>query len=310
MTTSATLDYWRSIASAAPSRIVLADGADARVQAAARVLSAEKLADPVLIGRDIMTLADVGDLAVDQAAADAVAYAASIDREIDLDDPYVIGAILVRAGWAAGCVAGAIRPTSDVLRAGLRVLGVDESVGLLSSSFLMVLPDGSPLAYGDCGVNPDPDAEQLARIAISTSATFRQLTGQEPRTAMLSFSTKASASHGRVDKVQAATALARELEPSLAIDGELQFDAAWVPSIAEQKAPESAVAGRANVFIFPDLDSGNIAYKITERLGQALAFGPLLQGLTGVLHDLSRGCSVDDVINVTLIASVQAGADA
>ncbi len=298
------VDRWYAKARRSPRTIVLADGADVRAIEAADRLAADGLANPVLLD-------DPGRVVDDELRA----RAAGLAKPIDLDDPLAVAVLLVAAGRADGCVAGASRPTADVIRAGLRILGVaadptGATEAVVSSCFVMVLADGRPVVFGDCGVLPDPDAGQLAAVARSCAATHRQLcrTDEEPEplVAMLSFSTRGSAEHPRVDKVRAATELVRAAEPGLAIDGELQFDAAVVDAVARSKAPGSPVAGRANVFVFPDLDSGNIAYKITERLAGARAFGPLLQGLDGVLHDLSRGCSADDIVNVAVVAALQA----
>lgn len=289
------LESWHAQAAVNPARVVLADLGDPRADAAAARLTAGGLVDVVA---PVLDRADAGILATADAA---------VRQGLDPDDPVVAAAILVRAGMADAAVAGATRPSADVLRAGLNVLGVAPGVGVVSSSILFVLPDGRVIAYGDCGVVPDPDEVQLASIAVSTARTFEALSGESARVAMLSFSTRGSARHARVDKVRNATALVGDLAPDLVVDGELQFDAAWVPEVADMKAPGSPVAGGANVFVFPDLDSGNIAYKITERLGGARAFGPLLQGLDGVFHDLSRGCSADDIFDVAVIAGLQAG---
>ncbi len=239
--------------------------------------------------------------------------AEALAATVDFDDPLDIATLMVAAGEADACVAGASRPTADVIRSGLRILGTSPGTKTLSSSFMFVLPDDGPAAeeprrhivYGDCGVVPEPDTDQLADIAVASAETFSSLTGLEPRVAMLSFSTKGSADHPSIDRVRRAAARVRAFAPELIVDGELQFDAAWDVAVGSSKAPGSPVAGQANVFVFPDLNSGNIAYKITERLAGAQAFGPLLQGLNGVLHDLSRGCSVDDIVNVATIAAVQ-----
>ncbi|MBS1264487.1 MAG: Ethanolamine utilization protein EutD [Acidimicrobiaceae bacterium] len=291
------VNTWYSRAAESPARVVLADLGDPRADEAAGRLTDQGLAvvvEPV-VDRDEPMLAPV--------------VAAARSAGLDSDDPVVAAATLVRAGLADAAVAGATRPTADVLRAGLRVIGAAPGVSLVSSSMLMVLPSGHAVVFADCGVVPDPDAAQLASIAVSSADTFEQLTGEQARVAMLSYSTMGSADGESVDKVRAATRLAADLAPGLAVDGELQFDAAWDPEVAAAKAPESEIAGRANVFVFPTLDSGNIAYKIAERMGAARAVGPLLQGLNGVLHDLSRGCTVDEIVDVAVIAGIQALCD-
>jgi len=222
------------------------------------------------------------------------------------------GAMMVRKGLVDTFVAGAVNTTSDVSRAAIYLIGMKEGIKTLSSFFVMILPDKSfgkdgILFYSDGGFVIDPDAEQLSDIAVTTGATYRELMGEEPRIAMLSFSTKGSAKHARIDKVTKALELAKQKDPTLVIDGEMQGDAALIPAVGAKKAPGSPVAGKATVLIFPDLDSGNIAYKLTERLAKAEAYGPIYQGTKRPCSDLSRGCKATDILNVAAINVVRLG---
>jgi phosphate acetyltransferase len=203
------------------------------------------------------------------------------------------------------CVGGNISATGDLLRAAIHTVGAADGISIVSSYFIMVLPDRL-LCFADCAVVPEPDEVQLCDIAVSSAKNFQLVAGEEPRVAMLSFSTKGSAQHPRVEKVRKAAKLLSERAPEIPSDGELQVDAAIVESVGKRKCPGSPVAGRANVLIFPDLDSGNIGYKLTQRLGGAEAIGPIVQGLRKPYCDLSRGCSVDDIINVAAICSLMA----
>ncbi|OGW85124.1 MAG: phosphate acetyltransferase [Omnitrophica bacterium RIFCSPLOWO2_01_FULL_45_10] len=232
-------------------------------------------------------------------------------RDAVMNNFLIFGAMLVRAGAADGFVAGANNTTADVIRCGLRCLEIDKNIGVVSGAFLMEVPDPDygekgVFVFSDCAVNVEPDAKQLAGIAVSAAGLFKQLVGPEPRVALLSYSSKGSAKGPLVEKVKEALKLARTISPGILIDGELQADSAIVPEVALKKSAASEVAGRANVLIFPDLNSGNIGYKLIQRLANARAIGPLLQGFTRPASDLSRGCSVDDIVDAAAIIAVRA----
>ncbi len=232
-------------------------------------------------------------------------------RQLMIEDYMYYACMMVKLGHADGVVSGACHSSANTLRPSLQILKTKPGVKLVSAFFLMVVPDceyglNGTFIFADCGIEQDPDAEKLAAIAISSADTFRLLTKEEPVVAMLSHSTKGSASHVKVDKVAAATRIAKHLRPDLMIDGELQADASMVPSVAESKAPASKVAGRANVLVFPDLDAGNIGYKLVQRLAKAEAYGPVTQGIAKPVNDLSRGCSPEDIVGVVAITVVQA----
>ena len=226
-------------------------------------------------------------------------------------DPVFFGMMMVKQEKADGLVSGAIHSTADTLRPALQILKTAPGTKLVSTFSIMVVPncefgENGVFAFADCGLNQNPNSEELSEIAISTAKSFKQIMGKEPRVAMLSYSTMGSAKAEEVDKVRIATELAKEKEPELAVDGEMQFDAAIIPEIAKSKAPESKVAGKANTLVFPDLQAGNIGYKLVERLAKAEAYGPICQGMSKPVNDLSRGCKAEDIVGVVAITCVQA----
>lgn len=316
----------REKASQKKKTIVLPESHDERVLRAAEILTKEKIASIITIGnedkvRDTASKLGInleGIQIIDAEKSDKlndftnIFYNLRKHKGITIEQArdtikrdIFFGGMMVREGMADGSVSGSYATTADVTRAAIFCVGLKEGISILSSFFLMVLPD-KVYSFADCAVNPNPDASQLADIAISTADNHKKLTGEEPYIAMLSFSTKGSAEHELVDKVRQATNFVKERRPDLNVDGELQFDAAIVESVGKKKAPGSNVAGRANVLIFPDLNSGNIGYKIAQRLGKAEAIGPINQGLKKPFFDLSRGCSVDDIVNTASIACIMA----
>ena len=313
--------------------IVLPEGEDPRVIKAASVIAEEGLARISLLGKegDILNLARQENVSLD--GVDIIDPGTHKKKKEIVDRYYEMrkhkgitpedaekevtsnlvccGAVMTRMGMADGFVAGASHTTSTVARAAIQCMKIDKNIGTVSSSFIMEM-DNCPFgekglfAYGDCGIIPYPNIRQLAGIAVATSDMFNKLFDIEPRVAMLSYSTKGSAKSKTVETILEALKRIRESRPDIMIDGELQLDAAIVPEVAEKKCPESPIAGRANVLIFPNLDAGNISYKLSQRLGNARAVGPIIQGLTHPCSDLSRGCSWEDIVDTTVVIAIRA----
>lgn len=326
----AIIDVLKEKAKADKKTIVLPESEDRRTYEAAAKILKEGIANIVLVGtdEDVKKHGEGLDLTgiqvVDPATSDKTA--AYIDKlvelrskkgmtpeqakEILLNQYLYYGVMMVKMGDADGMVSGACHSTADTLRPCLQILKTKPGTKLVSAFFLMEVPncefgENGAFVFADCGLNQDPNPEELAAIAASSAESFRSLVGAEPKVAFLSHSTKGSAKHALVDKVVEATKIAREQNPDLKLDGEMQLDAAIVPSVGEAKAPGSEVAGHANVLIFPNLDAGNIGYKLVQRLAKAEAYGPVTQGIAAPVNDLSRGCSADDIVGVVAITAVQ-----
>lgn len=326
MNTNTFTEGMRAKAKALSLKVAYPDAMDERTLKTAAFVVRERIAQPVLIGDEVEICNFANDKGImidgieiiNPATSDLVPEFANklfekrkkkgmtIEEATEtVKQPIYFAGFMLDKQLVKVVVGGNVSSTGDIVRASLFTVGTAPGISTMSSFFIMV-KEGRMLCFGDCAVNPNPDAKQLSDIAISTAKNYKAITGEEPKVAMLSFSTNGSAAHELVDKVKDATALVRQNAPELLVDGEMQMDAAIMPAIGEKKFPGSPVAGKANVLIFPDLNAGNIGYKIAERLGGWEAVGPIVQGLAKPYCDLSRGCSVDDMINVTAICSLMA----
>lgn len=327
------LDQIKERARKLQNRIVLAEGTELRTLKAAEIVLKEKLARIILLGNPQRIEELIKKEGIELSGAEIIdpltnnkrqQYAEmmveirkskglTIDEALkSLNDPLVFGPIMIKAGDADGEIAGAINATGDVLRPALQYVKTLPGVSVVSGVFFMLfknkaIGDNGILVFADCAVMPDPDERQLAEIAVTTAKTAKSIANIEPRVAMLSFSTKGSAKHALVDKVANATRIAQEMAPDLLIDGEMQLDAALVEEVGQLKSPGSKVAGKANILVFPGLEAANIGYKLVQRLAGAEAIGPILQGMAAPINDLSRGCSVSDIVNMVAITANQAG---
>lgn len=324
------MDKIKALAASDKKTIVLAEGEERRTVQAADAVLREGFANIILLGneakiKEISSDLDIsGAKIIDPAASELTAdFAAKLYElrkakgmteekatETILNTLY-FGCMLVKTGMADGMVAGAVNSTANVMRSALQIIKTAPDTKVVSAFFLMIVPDceygeNGTFVFSDCGLNEYPDEEKLAQIALSSAKSFRSLVGEEPRVAMLSYSSYGSAKSEQVDKVRNATEIAKKLAPDLKLDGELQLDAAIVPAINASKAPGSSIEGKANVLIFPNLDAGNIGYKLVQRLAKAEAYGPLTQGIAKPVNDLSRGCSFEDIVGVVAFTCVQA----